>query len=199
MSTLTMELRDFLFSYFDDTSNYYRSRVPDDVAMEMCQSINHLCAFNKRTCTPQSTHDWIKECWRLEFLLGLAQYLADRPSSVKTSVEVLKNKLLGVVSQKQKGPQAIVLSLKDVIHIEHELRDLYSAVSKRPFKLTLPVSEVKLPAFVGTSWFQCEEATSTAEFRTGWTYITISRVAALTVPKCILEIIVPLHHANSIP
>ena len=157
MSALTTELSDFLLSYFGDTRNYYKAHVPNDVAMEMCQSIHHLCVFCKRTCTPQSTHDWIKECWRLELLLGLAQYLADRPSSMKTSVEVLKNKLLGVVSQKQKKPQAIVLSVRDVLHIEHELQELYRAVRKRPFKLTLPVSEVKLPAFVGTSWFQCEE------------------------------------------
>ena len=166
MSKLTSKLDIFLSSYLSEIDDNCRNCIPESMVKELCGSICCLSAYRTRACTQQSVHDWIKECWRVDLVLGLASYLTNRPSSDTKSVDILKNKLLGRTTGKKKQPQNLVLSVKEVLQVEHELNELCHNLQSS-FQLTLPVGEVKLPAFTSTLWFQCSKGHIYSPLQTG--------------------------------
>ena len=149
IDSLARDVNSLLSSYAADIESPYRS-LPRILVEEVLESVKRFSTIGGKgilkITNPQSVHDWIKEVWRIQLLIGLCDCLVKSGSSsssksLRATMETLCNRPY----------RQAALPLKEVYSIEQQLRKC----SDGKFALSFPISQTQIPMFSGSTWYQC--------------------------------------------
>jgi hypothetical protein len=155
---LVRDFKDFRSSYDSDAQSPYRG-LPRRLVLEVFEGMKNVREFCKimgsaslsHQITPQNVHDWIKEVWRIQLLIGLCNCIVKSEAFDSCQSESPFKQIMDTLCNRPSKNQC--LSLKEVYSVEQDLRKL----SGGKFALSTPICKTEVPVFRGSTWFQCDK------------------------------------------
>ena len=147
-----------LSSYASDVQSPYRA-LPRRFVLEIIESVENFREFCEimvslsllDQVTPQSVHDWIKEVWRIQLLIGLCNCVVKSEAFDSCQSENPFKQIMDTLCNRPSKNRC--LNLKEVYSVEQALKKL----SGGTFALSTPICKTEVPVFRGSTWFQCDK------------------------------------------
>ena len=152
MSQIISYMNVILYDLMIDSDPVIHKHAGSDILTEVLASFYHLNTFDWPG-TPQGIHDWVKETTRLQLLICLLICKLQANSGRKEVPLPVLDQLQRTLCEPPRVKGAAgggALSLRALQQVQDKLFDMSPG-----HKMTL-ISDIKLPRFSSTEWYECE-------------------------------------------